>query len=431
LGIESEGRRPFSFVTRNYLVLTLTSALWNVGFSVTGTYFPLYVFELGGSETAIGIIFALESVGYALSLIVGGQISDMYGRKRLLGLMTLASGVSHLLLAVAPHWQALALASVVVNLCWVMEPAFWAMLADSIDERRRGVAFSVFSCVNFLPWVVMPYVGGYLIDIVGVLTAMRWMYVALATLGVAAGILRLSMLEETLTPPCGSDRSSMGLKDAGRIMKDALKEHLRTWFSMPSSTFALAATYMIWSFEFGLVEPYWIVYAEEEIGLVPSQWGVIIAVGNVISLLMKSLVVGWVLDRFGRRSVLLAVLAFDTSTYLLFILCRDFVHVLLMWAYASVVWSFYEATYSSIEADMVPKERRGRTYAAFGVAWSVFSIPASLVGGVIYEKVSHQLSFILAAVVVIVCLTVTSKFVHPPEAKGMKRAERGPHGDNT
>ena len=111
-------------LSRNYIVLTLTSAVWNVGFSITETYFSLYVFELGGTESIIGLIVALASACYAFSIILGGQISDLYGRRRVLGIMTLTSGVSHLLLAVAPNWISLALAVAVVNLCWVSEPAF-------------------------------------------------------------------------------------------------------------------------------------------------------------------------------------------------------------------------------------------------------------------------------------------------------------------
>jgi len=395
-------------------MLTLTSSLWNIGFSVSETYFSLYVFELGGTETIIGMIQALGSVSYIFAIIIGGQIADLYGRKKMLGLMTLTSGLSHILLAIVPTWQLLAVAVIVVNLCWVAEPAFWAMLADSIDEKHRGIAFSVFSCINFLPWAVMPFFGGFLIDAKGVLTVMRLTYFALAFLGVTAGILRLLFLEETL-PQLRSEGGEACLKGLRIIIADAFKEHFRIWVSMSRSVLALALTYMIWSFEFGLVEPYWIIYAKEEIRLTSTEWGIIIVAGNIVSLLLKLIVVGRVLDKFQRRKVLLAILTLDSFNYILFILCRDFYQTILLWIYASIIWSFYEATYSSIEADMVPKERRGRTYAAFSIAWSAFNIPASIIGGIIYEQISPQLSFILASITVLLCLIVTAKFVHPPK----------------
>ena len=295
--------------------------------------------------------------------------------------MTFAAGASQLLVAVAPNWQFLAVAIVVVNICWIMEPAFWAMLADSINEKKRGVAFSIFSCINFLPWAIMPFIGGYLIDIHGLLATMRTTYVALAILGVISGAIRLSMLEETIISPNNRENQKISLKNMGKFAKESFKEHFNMWLSMPHATLALTITYIIWSFEYGLVEPYWIVYAEEIIGLSSAQWGAIIVVGSIISLILKMLVVGKILDRFERRKVLLTVIAFGTLTYLLFIHCKNFTQVILLWIPASIIWSFYEATYSSLEADLVPKEKRGRVFAAFSVAWSAFSIPASLVGG--------------------------------------------------
>ena len=387
---------------------------------MTSTYFSLYVFELGGTETTIGLIQALGSAGYVFSIIIGGRIADLYGRKKLLGLMTIASGISRIFSAIAPNWQFLAIAVVIENLCLAGDPAFWAMLADSISERHRGVAFAFFSFVNSLPWTIMPYLGGILVDLKGVLVAMRWMLFASALLGIAAGIARLLLLEETLSRP----ESVGGIaysRDIKNIVVESFREHYKLWISMPRPLLALALTYAIWSFEFGLVEPYWIVYAEEEIGLTSTEWGTIIAAGNIVSLTFKLLVVGRILDRFQRKKVLLVVLALDSFNYLLFIFCGSFYQVLLLWIYASIVWSFYEAAYSSIEADLTPKERRGRIYAALSIAWSIFSIPASIIGGFVYEKVSSRLSFILASMVVLACLAITMKFLRFTEKVSLRR----------
>ncbi len=403
----------FGFMTRNYLVLTLTSSLWGFAASITNTYFSLYVLELGGTETIIGLISALGSASFVIFAIIGGHIADLYGRKRLLGLMTLAVGLSELFVAVAPNWQFLGLAIIIVNICWIMEPAFWAMLADSINENRRGVAYSIFSCINFLPWAIMPFFGGYLIDIHGVLATMRTTYIALAVSGVISGIVRLSMLKETITSPNRENRK-INLKNIGKLARESFKEHFKTWISMSHAVLALAISYIIWSFEYGLAEPYWIVYAEGAIGLSSTEWGAIIVVGSIISMALKMFIVGKILDSYGRRKVLLIIVAADTLTYLLFINCKNFIQVLSLWIPASVIWSFYEATYSSLEADLVPKERRGRVFAAFSVAWSAFSIPSSLIGGIIYEKIDPRLSFILAALVVIACFVTTAKFIRLP-----------------
>jgi len=176
---------------------------------------------------------------------------------------------------------------------------------------------------------------------------------------------------------------------------------------MPSSALALTASYILWAFEYGLVEPYWIVYAEEIFGVTSTQWGVIVAVGSAINIVFKILVVGKLLDKFGRRKILLAMTASDAFIYLLFIRCGMFIQVLALWIAGSFIWSFFDPAYSSLEADLIPEERRGRVFAAFGVAWSAFSVPASVLGGFVYELVNPELSFIMASVVVMLCFILT------------------------
>jgi DHA1 family tetracycline resistance protein-like MFS transporter len=411
-----EGKPRFGFMTRNYLVLTLTSTLWGIPTSIGNTYFSLYVFGLGGTETIIGLITALGSATFVISAIIGGHIADLHGRKKIISLMTMVLGVSQFLVAIAPNWQFLTIAIMVTNICWIFEPALWAMLADSINEQKRGTAFAFSSCLMFFPWAIMPSIGGYLIDIHGILPIMRWTYIGLAIVGIIAGIIRLSMLKETISPQNRKEAEQYNLKELGKLVKDSFKGHLQTWLWMPRSALALTASYILWAFEYGLVEPYWIVYAEEIIDVTSTQWGIITAVGMAISIVSKILIVGKLLDKFGRRKILLATTISDVFTYLLFIRCGMFVQVLALWTVSSFIWSFYDPTYSSLEADLIPEERRGRVFAAFGVAWSAFSIPASLLGGFIYERVSPELSFVMASVGVMLCFILTALFIKQPQS---------------
>ncbi len=413
---EKDEKPRCGFMTRNYLVLTLTSTLWGIPTSICNTYFSLYVFALGGTETIIGLVTAVGSATFVIFAIMGGHVADLYGRKKIVGLMTILLGLSQLLMASSPSWQFLALAIMVTNICWVFEPAYWAILADSIRVEKRGTAFALYSCLSFLPWAIMPSIGGYFVDVHGVLLPMRWSYVASAMAGIVAGAVRWLMLKETIFPRNVPEDERRSLKGLSRLIKDAFNEHFKTWSWMPHSALALTAIYILWAFEFGLVEPYWIVYAEDIIGVTSTQWGIITATGSAISIVFKILVVGRLLDQFSRRRILLTITALDVFTYVVFINCRMFTHVLALWIPASIIWSFYEPTYSSLEADLIPEERRGRVFAAFGVAWSTFTVPASLIGGFVYEQISPQLSFVMASIGISICSILTALLIKTPES---------------
>jgi len=64
---------------------------------------------------------------------------------------------------------------------------------------------------------------------------------------------------------------------------------------------------------------------------------------------------------------------------------------------------------------LIPGERRGRVFAAFGVAWSAFTVPASLIGGFVYERVNPELSFIMASIGIVLCFILTALFIKQPE----------------
>ena len=414
---QEEERGRFGFITRNYLVLTLTSALWGIPASICNTYFALYVFALGGTEITIGLVVALGNATFVVFAIIGGYIADLYGRKRIVSLMTGFLGLSQFLVALSPNWQSLALAMIITNILWIFEPAFWALLADSINRRKRGTAFAVFSCVSFIPWAIMPFIGGFLIDTYDVLTPMRLSYVALGIAGLASGLIRWCTLKETIPPRESQIMERQDIRQIGTLVKNAFKEHLKIWSWMPYSVLAMAAIYIVWAFEYGLVEPYWIVYAKQVISITSTQWGIITAAGSTISIITKLVIVGRLLDKFSRRKILLAITALDISTYLLFIYCGMFTHVLVLWIMASFIWAFYEPTYSSLEADMIPEEKRGRVFAAFGAAWSAFTVPASLIGGFIYERVSPQLSFVIASAGIFLCFILTAIFIRQSKSK--------------
>ncbi|MDH5483588.1 MAG: hypothetical protein OEY22_12040 [Candidatus Bathyarchaeota archaeon] len=64
---------------------------------------------------------------------------------------------------------------------------------------------------------------------------------------------------------------------------------------------------------------------EEIIGVTSTQWGIITAAGSAISIVSKILLVGKLLDRFGRRRILLATTDQTYSPILFFIRCGMFV----------------------------------------------------------------------------------------------------------
>ncbi len=87
---------------------------------------------LGGNEASIGIVRAFEGFIFALVVIPGGYIADIYGRRKLIVRFTWLIVFTSLLYALAPTWWFIAIALAIDGLVRIYIPALRAIFADSI-----------------------------------------------------------------------------------------------------------------------------------------------------------------------------------------------------------------------------------------------------------------------------------------------------------
>lgn len=166
-----------------------------VGFYVLLTYMPTYFStELGFDETAAFTATTVALVGYIVSVLIMGHLSDRVGRPRMLA----TAGVLFAVLAVPMFYLlgagGLLLATVVQLALGIMlttnDGTLPAYLADLFPTRMRysGFAFS-FNTANALFGGTAPLVATFLIEAGGGPIAPAW-YVAAA--GVVAAVTMLA-----------------------------------------------------------------------------------------------------------------------------------------------------------------------------------------------------------------------------------------------
>ena len=95
----------FSFIRGNFLIIIIGWLLVDFTREMAYTFYPLYVTELGGTATILGLITAAAVITEAVVKIPGGNLADKFRRKRLIIVMTLLASASYLLYAFAPSWQ--------------------------------------------------------------------------------------------------------------------------------------------------------------------------------------------------------------------------------------------------------------------------------------------------------------------------------------
>jgi EmrB/QacA subfamily drug resistance transporter len=143
--------------------------------------------ELGASESEVQWVVAAYLLTYAISLITGGRLGDVFGRRRMFRLGVAGFTIASVLCAAAPNPTALIAARLLQGFAGAaMWPQVLSIIQVELDPRERPRAFGIQGLVSGLAAIAGQIVGGGLIalDVFGL--GWRSVFLINIPVGVAA-----------------------------------------------------------------------------------------------------------------------------------------------------------------------------------------------------------------------------------------------------
>jgi MFS family permease len=269
-------------------------------------------------------------------------------------------------------------------------PAFASLIADSTDPDDRVLAIALQQRVPQAMRLISPFLGGYFIDRLGILPAMRWFYIITFFACLVAHLLRHKYLKETFTAE-GGDLLE-GFKSTLIEIKELSSRVSRQALFLIGINAVLHLALMTSS-------SYWVIYATDDVvGLTASEWGLITIVQDVV-MIVFTIVFSLAADKYGKFRFVLASLLLTPITIALFPFSRTFIEILLLRAAFSLFISMRTAAFSAMFIDYSPQAFRGRLNAFQSFASRPMVIAGSLLGGYFYQNLSKAAPFFLTAVV--------------------------------
>jgi len=376
--------------------MLLSSGLWNLAGAMTWPFYSLYVLELGGRHADIGFISALGAVTRIVPTLFGGYLADALGRKKILYSMSFLLAANELLLAFAPDYRWLYLIVVVEALAGgLRDPSFMSIIADSTNPDNRAFSLSLFQVVPPLFGLLSPFAMGVLMDSRGIVVAMRYAYTFTFLMATAASFLRYRYIEETLTEGRGV------MRDPRIAVKEMLRGFRETFRALPSKLWLFLSIDFIFTFAWGLTEPYFVTYATEAAMLTGAQWGLIIMGATLIRTTVKP-PAALASDKYGRVKFILVCMFLWPAGFFLFANSWGFQALLVARLLIAFAGSLGDPAWEALFVDYQPKEHRGRFSAIASVSWSLIWGAGNVVGGLIYQDVSKRMIFDLSAGLLII-----------------------------
>ncbi len=371
-GSQSEtGKRPAGNIYR----LGFVSFFADLSTEMIYPLVPEFLVTLGASKFLVGLIEGVAEGTASLLRLAGGLLSDRVRKRRLFLFLGYGlAAVAKPFLFVATHWvQVLALRFADRVGKGLRTPARDALLADSVDPARKGYGFGFHRGMDSLGAA-----GGPLLAMLILALShgnVRLVFL-LAVIPAAVSVLIIAKVREVL-PAAQEVRASL---------------RSQTNLGRPFTLFVLSVVV----FTLGNSSNVFLILKAREAGLpaagIPLIWLTYNVVGSV-----SSPVCGHVSDRIGRRPVIMASFLVYAAIYAGFGLSSSLTAVWVLFCCYGLYHGLSEGIFRAYVADLVESDRRATAYGLFNTAIGITLIPASIVFGLLWDRVSSSAAFLVAA----------------------------------
>ena len=314
-----------------------------LGFGSIVPVVPLYARSFGVPQSAIGLTIGIYGLARFLINMPAGNLCDRIGRRNVLAIGGVIVAIGNLLCAVAPSYLPFLVARFVAGTgaAFILTASQVAM-ADISTPERRGRILAVYSGVFSFAVGIGPYPGGLLAEHFGLPAP----FYAFTVLGLIAGAFAYFRVPET-----------KGMR-GGKIVAAApppppFREQTRAMFAQVG--FALISLVSFGSFfaRTGALFNVIPILGKERLDLSPDQIGAGLGMISIVGLGL-AYPSGWLVDRFGRKIVIVPATLISGVSMLVFSFAPSYSWFLLgcfAWALSSGISGASPAAYA---ADMAP-----------------------------------------------------------------------------
>jgi MFS family permease len=188
--------------------------------SIVNVAIPSIRNNLGASFAEIQWVLAGYTLAYALLLITGGRLGDLYGRKRLFMIGMAGFTLASALCGLAPGSTVLVGSRVVQGvMAALMFPQALSVIQVSFAPRERGAALGIFGAVVGLATIMGPLAGGLIIgnDTTG--GAWRFVFLVNVPVGVVSLAAAAWLMRESRSPQASRlDLAGVSIASLGLFM---------------------------------------------------------------------------------------------------------------------------------------------------------------------------------------------------------------------
>jgi len=374
-------------LSRNIIVLGVVSLLNDASSEMIFPLLPVFLTTvLGASTELLGLIEGVAETTAGMLKLFSGYFSDRLKKRKGPAVIGYAvSAATRPCLALATHGWHVLLARFGDRVGKGVRTAPRdALIADSTDPGRRGLAFGFHRSMDHAGAVI----GPMLAMIVLYCSPENYRLVfGLAILPAVAGVLVLLLAAQEIPPQQRGPAPSFHLHQFDRSFK----------------------TYLITVFLFtlGNSSDAFLLLRARQVGIstamIPALWLFHHLVKMVVSVPGSGLS-----DRIGRKRVIRMGWLVYAAVYVGFGLAQQAWQIWLLFAVYSLYYGLTEGTEKAFVADLVRPDQRGTAFGIYNFAIAIGALPASLLMGVLWHRAGPLTAFLFGVAMALLAATALS-----------------------
>ena len=259
--------------------------------------------DVSAAAWAVGWLGSLYALMQFLFAPMLGSLSDRYGRRPVILLSLLGSGLDYFLLAFAPNLAWLVVGRLIAGLTGANFAAATAYIADITPPEKRAASFGLIGAAFGLGFIIGPALGGWLgtyslrlpFYAAGALTLLNWLY-------------GLVVLPESLAPENRRAFSWQRSNPIGALL--ALRAH--------PMLIGLTATYFLIYLAHQVFPHTWVLYTTYRYGWGTKETGFSLALVGLTAAAVQGGLTRVVVRRLGESYTALFGLGFSALIYIFY-----------------------------------------------------------------------------------------------------------------